>query len=308
MLMPGRKYPAAGGLYRYGFNGKENDNDISEGDGNTSDFGARMYDTRLGRFFSIDPRAREFAFWSPYSFAGNNPIRFTDENGEGPGDPIHHTFLTTVAIDIYDAATSKGASAKGALLVMAQAALESGWGKAAITNKDFNLFGMMGMPSKRKTSHGNVKDYSNAGGYKGAINDYFAKIDKTWPDFKDVIKKEVFTSKDVDAAFNTGDSYPTDAERMKGNYAYNADLDKNGKNDYGTVLFKQMENVKTRLIKSIDYQIEQNNIQIKLIDGKLAATGVVSEEGKAAMTAQKKSLTAQNTKLNAVKTEINTIK
>ena len=69
-----------------------------------------------------------------------------------------------------------------------------------------------------------------------------------------------------------------------------------------------MENVKTRLIKSIDYQIEQNNIQIKLIDGKLAATGVVSEEGKAAMTAQKKSLTAQNTKLNAVKTEINTIK
>jgi RHS repeat-associated protein len=303
--MNGRNFSSPS--YRYGFNGKEKIDEIN-GAGNEIDFGARIYDSRLGRFLSLDPKAREFAYWSPYSYAGNNPIRFTDENGEGVGDPMHHVFLTTVAIDIYDAAKAKGASAKGALLVMAQAALESGWGKAAISNKDFNLFGMMGFPSKRSTSHGHVKDYSKAGGYEAAINDYFAKIDKTWPGFKDVINKDNFTSKDVDAALHTGDSYPTDAERMKGKYAYNADLDKEGNNNYGTALFKQMENVKGRILKSIDYQMEQNNMKIKEIDASLATTGILTDEGKAAITAQKTALTDQNTKLNAVKTEISEVK
>ncbi len=36
-----------GEKYRFGFNGKENDNEI-QGDGNSYDFGARIYDSRLG--------------------------------------------------------------------------------------------------------------------------------------------------------------------------------------------------------------------------------------------------------------------
>ena len=52
MTMPGRKYSQANSGYRYGFNGKELDN--STGEGNL-DFGARMYDARIGRFKSIDP-------------------------------------------------------------------------------------------------------------------------------------------------------------------------------------------------------------------------------------------------------------
>jgi hypothetical protein len=166
----------------------------------------------------------------------------------------------------------------------------------------------MGSPSKRKTSHGIVKDYSNSGGYSGALTDYFNKIDKTWPDYKGVIAKENFTSADIDEALNTGSSYPTDVERMKGNYAYNADLDAEGKNHYGTALFKQMDVVKTRLIKSIDYQIEQNNNQIKQINSNLSKVGILTEPGRADLTKQKETLTNQNAKLTTVKTEINAVK
>lgn len=52
----------------------------------------------------------------------------------------------------------------------------------------------------------------------------------------DLIKKEEFTSQDIDNAFNTGTDYPTDAERNKGKYAYNSDMAEDGKNYYGAHL------------------------------------------------------------------------
>lgn len=68
--------------YRFGFNGKENDGE-TYGIGNALDFGARIYDSRLGRFFSVDPSTRKFPGQSPYVFAANNPITFM-ENGNEP--------------------------------------------------------------------------------------------------------------------------------------------------------------------------------------------------------------------------------
>ncbi|MCX6324022.1 MAG: hypothetical protein NTZ41_07465, partial [Sphingobacteriales bacterium] len=80
MVMPGRKYPATGGLYRYGFNGKENDKDISEGG---QDYGLRIYDNRLGKFLSVDPLSKEYPWNSTYAFAENDVIRCIDlEGGE----------------------------------------------------------------------------------------------------------------------------------------------------------------------------------------------------------------------------------
>lgn len=72
--------------YRFGFNGKERD-DEAKGGGNSLDFGARIYDSRLGRFLSIDPKFYNYPYWSPYCFAANSPIKFIDANGEGPIDP-----------------------------------------------------------------------------------------------------------------------------------------------------------------------------------------------------------------------------
>ncbi len=41
-----------GGKYRYGFNGKEKDKDIAP---DNYEFGARIYDARLGRWMAVDP-------------------------------------------------------------------------------------------------------------------------------------------------------------------------------------------------------------------------------------------------------------
>ncbi len=79
MVMPGRKFDA-GSLYRYGFNGKENDNEV-KGDGNQQDYGMRIYDPRLGKFFSADPLVGEFPELTPYQFASNRPIDGIDLDG-----------------------------------------------------------------------------------------------------------------------------------------------------------------------------------------------------------------------------------
>jgi len=80
MLMPGRKY-TAGSSYRYGFNGKENDNDVKNVEGGQQDYGMRIYDPRVGKFLSMDPLFKSFVDLTPYQFASNTPIRATDLDG-----------------------------------------------------------------------------------------------------------------------------------------------------------------------------------------------------------------------------------
>jgi RHS repeat-associated protein len=77
MQMPGRKLS---GGYRYGFNGKENDNEV-KGEGNSQDYGMRMYDGRIGKFLSLDPLTKQYPWYTPYQFAGNKPIWCVDLDG-----------------------------------------------------------------------------------------------------------------------------------------------------------------------------------------------------------------------------------
>ena len=79
MQMPGRKY-SAGSQYRYGFNGKENDNE-AKGEGNQQDYGFRIYDGRLGRFISIDPLQTKYPSLSPYQYCANSPTNAKDPDG-----------------------------------------------------------------------------------------------------------------------------------------------------------------------------------------------------------------------------------
>lgn len=77
--------------YSYGFNGMEKDDEHTQG---KYDFGARIYDSRIGNFLSVDPEYNVFAFQSPYVFASDNPIFYIDDNG------THRiTYYTTITDD-----------------------------------------------------------------------------------------------------------------------------------------------------------------------------------------------------------------
>jgi RHS repeat-associated protein len=89
MLQPGRKY-TLGNNYRYGFNGKENDDEV-KGDGNQQDYGMRIYDPRIGKFLSVDPLTSQYPELTPYQFASNTPVAATDLDGaEGKLKTIYH--------------------------------------------------------------------------------------------------------------------------------------------------------------------------------------------------------------------------
>jgi RHS repeat-associated protein len=79
MQIPGRSF-SVGSKYRYGFNGKENDNEV-KGEGNQQDYGMRIYDPRVGRFLSVDPITRSYPMLTPYQFASNRPIDGVDLDG-----------------------------------------------------------------------------------------------------------------------------------------------------------------------------------------------------------------------------------
>ena len=87
--------------YRFGFNGKENDNEV-KGTGNHQDYGMRMYDTRLGRFFSVDPLTKLYPWYSPFQFAGNKPIWKVDIDGLEEGElprTVYHAKIDNVNAD-----------------------------------------------------------------------------------------------------------------------------------------------------------------------------------------------------------------
>ena len=68
-------------FYRYGFNGMEKDKEFTKTESHY-DFGARIYDSRLGRWLSVDPKQRSYPAVSPFVFALNSTLLFIDPNGE----------------------------------------------------------------------------------------------------------------------------------------------------------------------------------------------------------------------------------
>ncbi len=69
----------------YSFQGQEHDDEV-KGDANSMNFEYRMSDTRLGRFFAIDPLATKYPYYTPYQFSGNRLIDMIELEGLEPAE------------------------------------------------------------------------------------------------------------------------------------------------------------------------------------------------------------------------------
>jgi RHS repeat-associated protein len=78
MQMPGRTYQSSN--YKYGFQGKEKDDEL-KGASNSYDFGARLYDPRVGRWLSTDPLESKDPSRSTFCAMADNPIKMIDPDG-----------------------------------------------------------------------------------------------------------------------------------------------------------------------------------------------------------------------------------
>ncbi len=65
------------------FNGKEEQRqEFSDGSGlEWTDFGARMLDNQIGRWFNVDALSEKYYSQSPYNYSLNNPVLFNDLDG-----------------------------------------------------------------------------------------------------------------------------------------------------------------------------------------------------------------------------------
>ena len=68
------------GGYRYFFNGQEADNEVL-GDLAFQNYGFRMYDTRVARFWGVDPLTKDYPMLTPFQFASCSPIWGVDLDG-----------------------------------------------------------------------------------------------------------------------------------------------------------------------------------------------------------------------------------
>ncbi len=93
---------------KYGFNGQRAEQDIYKS--KSADLGKynvhyqfkfREYDTRIARFWSVDPHASKYPSISPYASVNNNPIIYIDPDGRDYIVAINHTTKTVTIQAVY---------------------------------------------------------------------------------------------------------------------------------------------------------------------------------------------------------------
>jgi len=90
LTMAGISSKAAGSLEnKFKYNGKElQHQEFSDGSGlELYDYGARMMDPQIGRWWVVDSKAEKYNHLTPYCYVANNPIKYVDLDGDEIGNP-----------------------------------------------------------------------------------------------------------------------------------------------------------------------------------------------------------------------------
>lgn len=105
-IMPNSAQNLGAGEHTYGFNGKMDDKEMYSANGTSYDYGFRIYNPRLGKFLSVDPLTTSYPWYTPYQFAGNQPIWAVDLDGLEPLTVVDkYGKLTKPAIYLLNALT-----------------------------------------------------------------------------------------------------------------------------------------------------------------------------------------------------------
>ena len=209
MLVPNRH--GSSDSYRYGFNGKEKDDEI-KGEGNSYDFGARMLDPRIGRWFAVDPMEKEFPWQSPYSSVNNNPIIYNDPTGES-GEITINTQTKTVTVTSIYAFYGSASSPKLAKQYAAniEKMYNNAHGKVKIDGKMYNVqFKVIGV---------DISKSSETSIYNAILKN------------KDIRKNYVRLEKTTDDAWSGGESSYTDGTGASTGYWSTNQIAKTGNTD-----------------------------------------------------------------------------
>jgi RHS repeat-associated protein len=197
MQMQGRSY-TGGDIYRYGFNGKELDNDM---DGNDYDYGMRIYNPQIGKFLSVDPLSSKYPWYTPYQFAGNTPMWAIDLDGLEP------SAVTATAIDYkgtpYEFGGKKPAFKNG---------LPAGMSNATYLTE-------IGYPSSAMKDKGGYGSRSNNPNYNNSVN------------LKQYLKNGA-TSCGIDCSGLAVTAFNADKEKLMKNLSLSGTSAKNMKQDF----------------------------------------------------------------------------
>jgi len=185
MTMEGRSGNFGQADVRYRYTGKERD--IESG---YDYFGARYYDSRVGRWLSMDPLSHRFPGFSPYEFSISNPVNYFDPDGRSTRKQ-RDAFYAGVGSSIRQVAITVGVSATKANYVAAHAALETEFGTKVKGNSYFGIKGESDYGSQTfATSEYDENEQASSlidkfRAYENEIDatlDYFSLLQSSYPD------------------------------------------------------------------------------------------------------------------------------
>lgn len=285
MQMANRGLNASIGEYRFGYNGQEKDDEI-KGTGNSLNFGARIYDPRIGRFFSVDPLFYESPNWSPFVFAFDNPINLIDEDGlsgKNPREKFYSEYATPLIKKMDDVTT---ANKYKALYIVAQKRTENGFK----LNPKGNIYNIKGKGDKGSVKISATEYDKNGKAYK-KTDSYavYSSNDKASEAYLSLVQNSSYYKDSWSALTDDKKTFDDFSAGMK-KYATAPNYKEKLKENFACVV-KDYENYLNKQISDNEKTISSNNAGLQSM--------VLTDKGRDDFMQENASLEAKNADLQS---------